>query len=42
MFLLMNASSFARYSATSICWAVTPSGLYWAAIFPSVSPCFTS
>ncbi len=41
-FLRMNASSFARYSASSIWFSVTPGGRFARAILPSVSPRLTS
>ena len=37
-----NASGLARYRAISICCRDTPSGLFCAAILPSVSPFLTS
>ncbi len=42
MFLPMNASSLARYSATSICCSDTPSARFADAIFASVSPGLTT
>ena len=38
----MNAYWLARNSAISIWFSVTPSGMFWRAIAPSVSPFFTS